>query len=339
MTWNNQLNVDSLAWLLETENPAVRYLALRDLMDLPSDDAELQSARRAAHQRGPIADVLDNMDAKGFWVAPGPGYLPKYKSTVWALVLLAQLGAQVQEDERIYQACNYLLESALTEYGQFTMSGSPSGTIDCLQGNLLWSLLELGFEDARLEKAVDWMARSLTGEGIAPMSERHASLRYYAGKCAPGFACGANNNLPCAWGGTKVMLAFGKLPASWRTPLVERAIRQGIDFFFSVDLVKAEFPSGYNDKPSGNWWKFGFPVFYVTDLLQVAEALTSLGCGIDPRLAELLALIRDKQDENGRWQLEYDYSGKTWADFGAKKQPNKWVTMRALRVLKSAHSG
>jgi GH15 family glucan-1,4-alpha-glucosidase len=103
-----------------------------------------------------------------------------------------------------------------------------------------------------------------------------------------------------------------------------------------VDLVQAAFPSGYNEKPSGNWWKFGFPVFYITDLLQVAEALASLGFGKDPRLAELLTLIREKQDENGRWLLEHDYKGKTWADFGEKKLPNKWVTLRALRVLKAA---
>jgi hypothetical protein len=32
--------------------------------------------------------------------------------------------------------------------------------------------------------------------------------------------------------------------------------------------------------------------------------------------------------------MEYDYTGKTWVDFGPKKQPNKWVTLRALRVLK-----
>lgn len=339
MTWKDQLKGDSLAWLLEKEDPAVRYLALRDLMDLQPENAEMRSARKAAHQRGPIATVLDHMDPEGFWGEPGPGYLPKYKSTIWSIILLAQLGAQVQEDERIFLACNYLLESAYTEYGQFTMTGAPSGTVDCLQGNLLWALLELGFNDARLEKAVDWMARGLTGEGIAPMSDRHASLRYYAGKCGPVFACGANNKLPCAWGGAKVMLGFSILPASWRTPLVERAIRQGIDYFFSVDLAKAEFPSGYNDKPSGNWWKFGFPVFYVTDLLQVAEALVGLGCGSDPRLAELLALIRGKQDENGRWALEYDYSGRTWVDFGTKKQPNKWVTLRALRVLKSAWAG
>ena len=91
---------------------------------------------------------------------------------------------------------------------------------------------------------------------------------------------------------------------------------------------------GWNAKPSRNWWKFGFPVFYVTDLLQIVEALVRLGYGRDPRLANALTLILEKQDEDGRWALEYDYTGKTWVDFGAKNQPNPWVTLRALRTLK-----
>lgn len=44
------------------------------------------------------------------------------------------------------------------------------------------------------------------------------------------------------------------------------------------------------------------------------------------------------EGESGRWSLDYDYTGKTWADFGPRRQPNKWVTLRALRVLKSAAS-
>ena len=95
------------------------------------------------------------------------------------------------------------------------------------------------------------------------------------------------------------------------------------------------YPSGITGKPSGNWWKFGFPVFYVTDLLQVVEALAALGYAGDPRLARTVALIRGKQDAQGRWALEYDYTGKTWVDFGPKRQPNKWVTLRALRALKA----
>ena len=53
------------------------------------------------------------------------------------------------------------------------------------------------------------------------------------------------------------------------------------------------------------------------------------------RLAQSLAMIREKQDQQGRWALEYDYAGKTWVEYGPKKQPNKWVTLRALRVLKA----
>jgi hypothetical protein len=320
----------ALDWLLEPDDPGVRYLALRDVLRLPPGDAELLAARRAAHARtAPVGQVLAAMDPEGFWAEPGPGYLPKYRSTVWALVLLAQLGARVEEDARVSQACRYALDHALAPGGQFTASGAPSGTADCLQGNLCWALFSLGCDDPRLDAAYEWMARSVTGEGVAPQGDRSAALRWYAGKCGPCFACGSNDRQPCAWGATKVMLAFGKLPQARRTERIDAAIRQGVDFLFSVDPANATYPSPYAAKPSGNWWKFGFPVFYVTDILQLVEALVSLGYGADPRLARALALVRGKQDAQGRWPLEYDYMGKTWVEFGPKKQPNKWVTLRA----------
>jgi hypothetical protein len=335
MAWQAQLKGNSLPWLLETESPGVRYLALRYLVDLPDDDTELRAARKAAHKQGPIAAILAEMDKAGYWAKSGPGYNPKYRSTVWSVIMLAQLGASMEEDKRSARACAYLLEHALTEGGHFTASGAPSGTVDCLQGNLCWALVELGCDDPRLETAFEWMARSVTGEGVAPAKDRQAAVRYYAGKCGPTFACGANNKLPCAWGAVKVMLAFSRWPAKRRTPVIKRAIKQGVEFLLGTDPAAADYPTGFSDKPSSNWWKFGFPIFYVTDLLQNVEALAGLGYGDDPRLANALAIVRDKQDSQGRWPLEYDYAGKTWVDFGPKKQPNKWVTLRALRVLKA----
>src|SRR5512143_3288407 len=336
MHWQDQLKGDSVKWVLGADEPGVRYLALRDLEECPETDAALKAARKAAHEAGPIATVLNHMEKAGYWEQPGAGYNPKYRSTVWSISLLAQLGARARDDGRMARACAYLLDHALTDGGQFSTTGSASGTADCLQGNLAWALLELGYEDPRLETAFDWMARSVTGEGIAPITDRQAEVRYYAGKCGPLFACGSNNKLPCAWGGTKVMMALGRLPKQRRTPAIRRAIQRGVDFFFSVDPADANYPSGWAPKPSGNWWKFGFPVFYVTDLLQVVEALAALGYARDKRLRRALQLIRGKQDADGRWALEYDYTGKTWINFGAKKQPNKWVTLRALRVLKAA---
>lgn len=332
MSWQDQLKGNSLTWLLEPESPGVRYLALRDLVECGA--AELRAARKAAHHHGPIATVLDKMDRSGFWAEPGPGYLPKYRSTVWSIILLAQLGASIEEDERIERACAYVLDQALTDGGQFTASGTSAGTADCLQGNLCWALVELGCDDPRLNTAMEWMARSVTGEGVAPLTDKHAVVRYYAGKCGPNFACGSNNKLPCAWGAIKVMMAFGNWPLKRRTPLIKRAIKQGAEFLLEPDPATAAYPTGYSNKPSGNWWKFSFPIFYVTDLLQNVEALVALGYGHDPRLKNAVQIIRDKQDAQGRWSLDYDYTGKTWVDFGPKKQPNKWVTLRALRVLK-----
>jgi hypothetical protein len=338
MVWLDQLQADPLPWLLDESAPGVRYLAMRDLVQPTPSKGALAQAQAAAHTDGPIAAILDQMDPQGYWEKPGPGYLPKYRSIVWSLITLAQLGASVGKDARINRACEYLMEHAWAEGGQFTSTGAPSGTCDCLQGNLCAALTALGYQDPRLEISFEWMARTVTGEGLAPPTERKADRRYYAGQYGPTFRCGANNKLPCAWGGAKVMLALGMIPTGQRTPLIQAAIDHGVKFLFSVDPAEATYPSGWAKKPSGNWWKFGYPVYYVTDILQIAQALVNLGYGQDPRLQNTLRFILEKQDEDGRWALEYSYAGKTWVDFGAKKEPSRWVTLRALRVLSGADS-
>jgi hypothetical protein len=331
---NRKKNRNAVDWLLEPDDIGMRYLALRDLVD--ADTKTLATVRNQAHEKGQIAQVLANMENEGYWEKPGAGYNPKYTGTVWSVILLAQLGASSGIDNRINTACSYVLDHTLTENGQFTTNGLPSGTVDCLQGNLCAALLDLGCEDSRLDKAFEWMARSVTGESIAPITDKEAPVRYYAGKCGPNFACGYNNKFPCAWGAVKVMLAFSKLPIEKRTPLIRKAIQTGLDFLLGTDPAEAKYPGRYSNKPSGNWWKFGFPVFYVTDLLQVVEALVGLGHGNDPRLSKAIKLINEKQDLQGRWLLEYDYAGKTWVNFGTNKQPSKLVTFRALRALKSS---
>lgn len=338
MAWTDQLNGDSITWLLEADNPNVRYLALRDLLDRLEGDKDLEEARRVAYQTEPLARVLKYKKEPGYWVKPGAGYSPKYKSTVWSIILLAQLGARICDEPAVVEASQYLLDHALTPDGQFGTNGKPSNTIDCLQGNLCWALSAMGCDDPRLEKAYDWMARSVTGDGVAPQKDTQTTVRYYAYKCGPTFACGANNKQPCAWGGVKVMLAFASLAENKKTPLIKKAIQQGAEFLLGIDPVDAAYPIRVGDKPNRAWWKFGFPVYYVTDLLQNVEALVRLGYQNDPRLAHALQYIRDKQDQQGRWLMEYDYAEKTWGKYGEKKQPNKWVTLRALRVLKMAGS-
>ena len=337
--WLKRLNDDPMPWLLEDDagNPGVRYLALTQLLDKPSDDAEVLDARRAVMSTRPVPIILEAQEPEGYWEEPGPGYRPKYRSIVWSVSMLAQLGAD-GSDPRIQKACEYLLEHAIDKNCAFSASATQGGAILCLMGNLSAALLDLGWlADARLGGAIEWMARVVTGEGIAPREEQDAPVRYLkSATCAPGFCCSANDSKPCAWGAVKVMMAFSKLPHDARTPLIQRAIDTGLEFLLSKDPAVADYPMGYSTKPSRSWFQFGFPVFYVTDVLQNLEALTSFGYGTDPRLAAAMDLVSSKQDGDGRWKMEYTYNGKTWVDIEEKWKPSKWVTLRALRALRRA---
>jgi hypothetical protein len=74
---------------------------------------------------------------------------------------------------------------------------------------------------------------------------------------------------------------------------------------------------------------------YWSDVLETTSVLVELGYGKDPRLTHVFELILGKQDDYGRWVLENTLN-RMWVEIEKKKEPSKWVTLRALRVLKRA---
>ena len=336
MTWTDRLRRDPLPWLLEPDTPAVRAAALQRLLDRTPDDPDVSRARAAAMASDPIAATLAAQSPEGWWVKPGPGYAPKYTGTVWSLIFLDQLGAD-PADERIQRACSYVLEVCPTTAGGFGCSGShkeapppPSSVLHCLNGNLLRALIGFGhLDDPRVQAGVSWAARAITGTD-AP--------RYYvSGTAGPGFACGANEAQPCAWGAAKEMLALARIPEAARTPEVCAAIDVGTEFLLSRDPVRADYPMGWgNTKPSTSWFRLGFPSGYVADVLQVLEVLAELGHARDAQLAASYEWLLGQQDADGRWLNRYAYNRKTWVDVEPQGAPSKWVTLRACTVLRAA---
>ncbi len=322
-----------LNWLLEEDNPDVRYLTLKNLLNKKSNDKELLVAKKAALTEGMVGTILEKQKKEGYWFKPGPGYSPKYQGTVWTLISLGQLGVIIDDDPRIKKACEYYLDHGYAEGGFFGYNGTPSGTIDCLQGNMCAALYDLGIEDERLDKAFEWMARSVTGEGVAPKGDKTTSQRYYAYKSGPLFSCGVNGDKSCAWGGVKVVLALSKLSKSKRTRLIDKAIREGAQFLLAHDIASADYPTRENTPPSRSWKKFGFPVFYVADILQNVEALVNLGHKDHPSVKKAIEFIMSKQNEDGSFNMEYPY--RTWKSWGPKGKPNKWVTYRVYNTLKT----
>ena len=58
------LRADPLDWLLEAKDPAVRHLALRQLLDRPDDDPDVVESRHAAMAADPIASILAAQDRR-----------------------------------------------------------------------------------------------------------------------------------------------------------------------------------------------------------------------------------------------------------------------------------
>ena len=330
MLWQEKLNGDSLTWLLEPDpdNPSIRYFALRDLLDRPVNDPEVITAESEIMITGSVPVILDAQNPEGYWKQPGGGYR-KYQGTAWQIMILSELGAD-PTDERIQRGCEYLLSHSIASNGGFaasnTKSAKPSSVIHCLNGNLLYALIRLGFlGDSRVQLALDWQVRSIIGK---------EPIEYYkSGTSGPDFSCGVNAKQPCGWGALKAMKALLTVPPQQRTFDIEHAIECGVQFLLRYDVAKADFP--YTEKISSAWFKLSFPLSYSSDVLETLAVLVTLGYGCDARLEEAYHWLLSKQDAEGRWKLENSLNGKMWIDIEKRGKPSKWITLRALRVIKA----
>ena len=136
--------------------------------------AELRAARKAAHAQGPIAAVLQRMNKAGYWAAPGPGYNPKYRSTVWSIILLAQLGASAEDDPRIPKACAYLLDHALHGLRPVHRLRRPLRHGGLPAGQPVLGAAGAGLRGSAPGEGLRLDGAHVTGEGIAPVSDRGA---------------------------------------------------------------------------------------------------------------------------------------------------------------------
>jgi hypothetical protein len=83
----------TMNWLLEKENPSVRYHALTTLLCVGESDPEVVQARRAIMESGIVPEILEKQTSGGYWGDEKRFYLDKYSGTVWQLMILAELAA------------------------------------------------------------------------------------------------------------------------------------------------------------------------------------------------------------------------------------------------------
>lgn len=334
--WKAFLKADPTNWLLEEENPSVRYFALKDILGKPEDDLTVQNARQGIMETrtGIVREILMRLQEPAYLQTYPRFYTSKYKGLVWQLILLAELG--VDANSHIKTLCEYILSNSQEKKdGGFSMHASAktgggriSEVIPCLTGNMVWCLIRFSYlDDPRLQRGIDWIIRySRFNDGVEDIPQVPPYDRYEI--------CWGKHT--CHMGVVKTLKALSIIPEARRTDLIKNTIQEATKFILGHHIYKRSHNLSRVSKPG--WLKFSFPLMYQTDALEILDILTELGTK-DSRMDEAINMVLSKQDEMGRWKIENYYSNeRLLIPIEQKNAQSKWVTLRAMRVLKRYRS-
>ncbi len=299
-----------LTWLLEPSNPSARTLTLTELLGRPDDDRDVLTSRAAIPSTRPARDILLAQYPQGYWMHPGIGFSPRYRATVWQIIFLAQLG--MTRSAPLERAVEHLFQANQREDGAFRASKEAGDTPACLNGALLRALETLGFGDAEpVRRAWSWLADTVDRYGLASTY-------------SDGVAC------PC--GAAHVLWATGAVPEGRQDPMVGRLSQSAVEVL--LENPPQVIPSGSSAprQESQAGVALTFPLADRADPLHWMSVLVEAGYGADGRVRGIRRWVKDKMLPDGTWLLERT-PGPQWATYGAPGEGNKWVTLRALRVL------
>jgi len=86
------MKLPGLDWLLEKEDPPIRFFALRDILGRSPSSKEALEAKARFRNYSPVRKVLRARTKEGYWPPKETFYTPKWTSTIWPLMLLGEMG-------------------------------------------------------------------------------------------------------------------------------------------------------------------------------------------------------------------------------------------------------
>ncbi len=315
--------LEPVDWLLEKNQPAIRYRTLTEILDRPDDDPAVRVAHPQITKRGWAADILKEQlpDLEGDWSGYWHNYVllnrPKYVATVWKFLVLTELGVKAS-NERLMKTCKLLSRRYLKDREDYHL---------CMTANIARGFLRAGYDDHHLvRRALDWLVREQKEDG--------------------GWHCfnSQKGTLDC-W---EPLAAFAALPRSRWNRGIKKSAERGAEFYLDRTLFRE------GSRKYAPWFRFHYPVHYYYDLLVGLEVLGSLGYAGDRRMKFALDHLQKARRSDGRWNLdavhpdlgnlkESEYSSKVPYEpypsvpFALEKvgAPSKMITLRAMKVLKA----
>jgi hypothetical protein len=246
------------------------------------------------------------MDPIDFWSRKT---MPFYGGPIGShatLVLLAQLG--LPSSPQLARACENLIQYGQQADGSFTYGTRAEDATLCNTGTSVVALSYFGFaDDEGVQRAGDFL-----------VARAHAS---------DGLACSFCDDAVCKWGVTKALTGLAALQSAQATGTRAAAIDRLADTLLSADY---DF-----EGRDAKWLRFGFPLGYESDLVELCDVLARTGFGTEPRFQRLMDRVTRAATDDGRWIKSY---GTRALQVEKRGKPSKWITVFALRAIRHASS-
>jgi len=303
-------------WLLDSD-PALRWQVLRDLTDAPPEAVSAERARVAAEGWG--ARLLALRDDDGQW-AGGACFPADFRgdfsqgqpwtSTLPTLTLLRDFGIDPSA-EAVRETVALVRENCRWEHaGQSFFDGEVE---PCINGRTVAIGAYFGVD-------VEGIVARLLGEQLAD----------------GGWNCEAENGSVRSSFATTICVLEGLLAHERVTGGSAREVaarRRGEQYLLDRSLFRRLSTGEVVDT---DWLRLSFPTWWHYDVLRALDYFRDAGDGPDPRLAEVIALLRSKRQPDGSWLLEHTHPGAVHFSIeDGDGRPSRWNTFRALRVLDS----
>ena len=247
-------------------------------------------------------------------------YSPNFTSTLWTLVLLADIKAPVDLPQ-VKPSLGLVTERFYDpEHGVFRLPGMSHFPIPCLNGNMIYLHHYFGTSNSEaLDQSITFFAtyqRFDDGDFKTPESFPYCSNTSCYGKHT------------CYWGVIKLLKGISFIPRNQRTREAQKLIENCIEFVLHHEVC---FSSHHRDRflhPAIG--SLTFPNFYKSDFLELLWLLVREGVR-DPRMSRALELLRSRMKDGGFWELEKPMN--IVVSIGQKDSANAFITERATEVL------
>lgn len=295
-----------VGWLLAGDS-AIQFQVWRDL--LGQERRELQ--QRAAFD-GEAAVILAARGTDGHW---GRGfYQPKWTSSHYSLLELRDL--QVSPD---LAPCSETVALVAREKGR-DGGVNPSGGVRqadvCINGMFLAYACYFRTEPAVLESVVDFVLGQQMADGGFNCHSNRSGARvssvHTTASVIDGFAEYLRQGYPHRAGDVA-----GAVAAAAEALLQRRLYQRRAD----GEPIRAAFT------------RLHHPARWHFDVLCGLEVVRAAGVPWDPRLADAVDVVERRRRPDGRWAAAAQHPGETHLAYPRAGAPNRWVTLRALRVL------